>query len=407
MKSTLFPFSAGEDVSLDTRDYFIPQFAQLLATGAAGVGSRKLPQLDIFWGLLEKVAGPNVERIKKNSVTPIMRQLANNREKYPMTPEGRQQLLEDADQLSSNFAIARAVARIFLPAAPIVQFFADTKQGNMLQGQLLDDIRKTENEVFSRGGTFTEAINILLDRYGLGIWAYFGSGSETNIPGLQPTKEYQQWVFDNNGLLDKYPHAGGYLGPQQGEYNSKVFQQQIALEQRQQAGSDVSLEDAANIFANAYYDYQMSTVPLEWEGTQEATLFRNKILNEVNQRFPGWDPLGTYSDSNTKRIRQFQDIEKMVNDPEIVSMPAGSALKEYMGARRQAVQAQIDASAGAVTDRNWISLAGTVALREYLYRTGARLARDVPEFGPMWQNVLVKEFETKDLVKIEVTDGSK
>jgi hypothetical protein len=405
VKSSLFPFAAEDDVSLDPRDYFVPQFAQYFATGVAGVGQNKVPQLNLLWNFLEAGSGPNVERIKQASVIPIMRQLASNTDKYPLTPDGRRQLLEDADELSSNFAVARSFARTFLPAAPIVQFFADTKQGNVLQGVLLDDIRKTENEVFARGGTLTEAINILLDRYGLGIWAYFGSGSETNIPGLQPTKEYQNWLFENENILEKYPNAGGYLGPQQGEYNAKVFRQQTLLAQRQLKGGDVSLEDAANLLAASYYENRMATVPFEWQGTDAEKAFRNEVLNEVEARFPTWDPLGAYADSQVKRRLQFQDIEKMVADPSVTKTPQGAALKDYMDARRQAVQAQIDFSNGDVTDRNWNTLESTIELREYLFRKGRQLIDAVPEFAPMWQNVLVKEFKTDDLIKTEVTDG--
>lgn len=398
-KSTFMPFTTG-DVSVDWRDYILPQFAQLLASGIAGKGKEKLSQADILWGLIEKASGTRVEEMKKASAVPIMRQLATQIDKYPMTPEGRQQLLDDADALSNNMAIARGVARTFLPGAPITQFYVDTKQGGMLQGMLLDEIRTTENEVYARGGNLSEAVSILLDKWGTGIWAFFGSSSETNIPGLQPTKEYQKWVFSNKGLLDKYPMAGGYLGPQLGEYNAKVFMQQMQLDQRQTKGAPVSMEEAANLYADVYFDYQMSTITEEEEilDPSGAARFRETIRRETEQKFPTWSPLAGAADAQIKRRIQFQEINKMVNDPSITSTPAGRGLKEYMDDRNVGISKMTKFDPANVTESNWSSVEASYSLRQRLYNTGNKISEEIPEFGPIWTNILSKEFNKKDLI---------
>jgi len=322
LKSTLFPFATGE-VTLDPRDYFIPQFWQYFASGAAGAGRRVLPQGDTFWNLLEKSSGPIVEKTKKASLIPIMRQLSANLDKYPPGEEGRKKLLEDANNLADNFSVVRAMAKAFLPAASTTQYYAQTEQGKIMQGVLLDEIRKTENEVFAKGGTLTQAVNILLDRYGLGIWSFFGSGSKSNIPGLQPTKEYQNWVFQNRELLGKYPFAGGYLGPQDGEYNNKVYIQQVLIGQRAPKDPSVAIQEAENLLADVWWDNQIATIPPEEENTQEANQFRAQVRNDVLQRFPNWNPLIQAAEAQTKRRNQINDIEKMAEDPEIMALPAG------------------------------------------------------------------------------------
>jgi len=395
VKQTFMPFS-GANTDMDWRNYFIPQFAQLAATGIAGKGKDLIPSLDVMWGALEKFSGTSVEQTKKASVIPIMRQLATQTDKYPLTPEGRKQLLEDANNLSDNFAIARSLARAFSPAAPITQYYVDTKQGNLLQGMLLDEIRKTENEVFAKGGNLSQAVTTLFDKWGPGIWAFFGSSSETNIPGLQPTKEYQSWVFKNKGLLQKYPMAGGYLGPQLGKYNARTFTQQTLLGQRGPKDSSVALEDAANVMAEAYYDYQISTIPPEYEGTDQARQFTDQIKTEVEQKFPSWSPLLSTAEAQIKRRTQFQEIRNMIQDPKIVNTPAGSALKEYMSLRDGAIQSMIDYDS-TITERNWNSVEASYSLRQYLFDQGNTMAKETPEFGPLWQNILVREFNSKDL----------
>jgi hypothetical protein len=395
VKQTFMPFS-GANTDMDWRNYFIPQFAQLAATGIAGKGKDLIPSLDVMWGALEKFSGTSVEQTKKASVIPIMRQLATQTDKYPLTPEGRKQLLEDANNLSDNFAIARSLARAFSPAAPITQYYVDTKQGNMLQGMLLDEIRKTENEVFAKGGNLSQAVTTLFDKWGPGIWAFFGSSSETNIPGLQPTKEYQSWVFKNKGLLQKYPMAGGYLGPQLGKYNARTFTQQTLLGQRGPKDPPVALEDAANVMAEAYYDYQVSTIPPEYEGTDQARQFTDQIKTEVEQKFPSWSPLLSTAEAQIKRRTQFQEIRNMIKDPKIVNTPAGSALKEYINLRDGAIQSMIDYDS-TITERNWNSIEASYSLRQYLFDQGNTMAKETPEFGPLWQNILVREFNSKDL----------
>lgn len=396
VKQTFMPFS-GANSDMDWRQYFIPQFVQLAATGIAGKGSDKIPALDVVWGALEKFASNDVEQTKKTASIHIMRQLATQIDKYPTTPEGRKQLLEDVDSLSDSFAIARSFARTFLPAAPITQYYVDTKQGNILQGLLLDEIRKTENEVFAKGGTLSQAVATLFTEWGPGIWAFFGSGSETHIPGLQPTKEYQSWVFNNKGVLDKYPVAGGYLGPQLGEFNARIFTQQVLLGQRSRKDPQVSLEDAANIMAEAYYDHRVSSISPEDEGTDEARRAIEGFKTETEQKFPTWSPLLSTAEAQVKRRLQMQEIRKMIKDPKIVNSPAGFALKEYMSVRDAAIQKMIDAEP-TVTERNWNTVEASYDLRKYLFNEGNLMATETPEFGAMWQNILKREFKTDDIV---------
>lgn len=396
MKQTFMPF-AGANSDMDWRQYFLPQFVQLAATGIAGKGSDKVPSLDVVWGALEKFASNDVEQTKKTASIHIMRQLAGQIDKYPLTPEGRKQLLEDVDSLSDNFAIARAFARTFLPAAPITQYYVDTKQGNILQGLLLDEIRKTENEVFAKGGNLSQAVTTLFTEWGPGIWAFFGSGSQTHIPGLQPTKEYQSWVFDNKGLLGKYPMAGGYLGPQLGEYNARIFTQQVLLGQRSRKDPKVSLEDAANIMAESYYDYRVSSISPEDEGTDEARRAIEGFKTETEQKFPTWSPLLSTAEAQVKRRLQMQEIRKMIKDPKIVDSSGGFALKQYMLMRDAAIEKMIDAEP-TVTERNWNTVEASYSLRKHLFDKGTLMAKETPEFGALWQNILKREFKTDDIV---------
>lgn len=396
MKQTFMPF-AGANSDMDWRQYFLPQFVQLAATGIAGKGSDKVPSLDVVWGALEKFASNDVEQTKKTASIHIMRQLSGQIDKYPLTPEGRKQLLEDVDSLSDNFAIARAFARTFLPAAPITQYYVDTKQGNILQGLLLDEIRKTENEVFAKGGNLSQAVATLLTEWGPGIWAFFGSGSQTHIPGLQPTKEYQSWVFDNKGLLGKYPMAGGYLGPQLGEYNARIFTQQVLLGQRSRKDPKVSLEDAANIMAESYYDHRVSSISPEDEGTDEARRAIEGFKTETEQKFPTWSPLLSTAEAQVKRRLQMQEIRKMINDPKIVDSSGGFALKQYMLMRDAAIEKMIDAEP-TVTERNWNTVEASYSLRKHLFDKGTLMAKETPEFGALWQNILKREFKTDDIV---------
>ena len=396
MKQTFMPF-AGANSDMDWRQYFLPQFVQLAATGIAGKGSDKVPSLDVVWGALEKFASNDVEQTKKTASIHIMRQLAGQIDKYPLTPEGRKQLLEDVDSLSDNFAIARSFARTFLPAAPITQYYVDTKQGNILQGLLLDEIRKTENEVFAKGGNLSQAVTTLLTEWGPGIWAFFGSGSQTHIPGLQPTKEYQSWVFDNKGLLSKYPMAGGYLGPQLGEYNARIFTQQVLLGQRSRKDPKVSLEDAANIMAESFYDHRVSSISPEDEGTDEARQAIEGFKTETEQKFPTWSPLLSTAEAQVKRRVQMQEIRKMIKDPKIVDSSGGFALKQYMLMRDAAIEKMIDAEP-TVTERNWNTVEASYSLRKHLFDKGTLMAKETPEFGALWQNILKRESKTNDIV---------
>jgi hypothetical protein len=91
------------------------------------------------------------------------------------------------------------------------------------------------------------------------------------------------------------------------------------------------------------------------------------------------------------------EIRKMVEDYKVLNTAAGFTLKQYMNTRDTAVQQMIDYDS-SVTQRNWKSVEASYSLRQYLFNEGNRMAMETPEFAPMWQNILKKEFETKDIV---------
>ena len=92
-----------------------------------------------------------------------------------------------------------------------------------------------------------------------------------------------------------------------------------------------------------------------------------------------------------------QEIRKMVEDYKVLNQPAGFALKEYMEIRDSALQ-QMIAYNPTVTQLNWVNVDASYALRQYLFNEGNRIVAEKPAFGSLWQNVLKKEFQTKDIV---------
>jgi len=63
----------------------------------------------------------------------------------------------------------------------------------------------------------------------------------------------------------------------------------------------------------------------------------------------------------------------------------------------------IDFAPGEINVTNWTQVKSSYSLRQWLFDTGNALAQRNPDFAPLWTNVLVKEFDTKDLkVPVEV-----
>jgi hypothetical protein len=169
------------------------------------------------------------------------------------------------------------------------------------------------------------------------------------------------------------------------------------LNWRQVKDPAVAIEEGANLLADAWYDYQIAQIPRGQENTSEARQYKAEKRAEIQQRFPTWDTLGAVADAQVRRRLQMSEVRKMISDPDILTTPQGVAVKNYMALRDSAIQQMIAADPENVTVNNWTDVGASVSLRQYLFDEGQRIAEQTPEFNPMWANVLVKEFERKDL----------
>lgn len=397
IRGTLFPY--GQPAMLNKiADYLVPAWGQaLVSSGSQLLGSK----YDFFDNLAQVMVGDQDERRNAVTVNAVITNIASNRGDVPLTDEERIKLLDEAQRKAAYLGGFNGFLRIFLPSVPITKMYTDLGNENVTTGQVLDDLRKFEAEE----GSWAKGVYKLLNKYGPDTWIYL-AGSSISTPGMQPTKEYAAWFRDNGSLVDKYPLVGGYLGPQDGEYDPKAFTEQRATGYRKPADIAVRQEKALNNLAWAIYRNAQDRLLKQGRDqglldsqTKSSPQYKEQMKQqaaELKKLYPMWNPKAAGGEQERELVNQIRQIERMVKDKKVLSTDAGKGLKMYWDYRTRNVAKVVNADPNMAND-SWRTANGGLELRWRLEQMGAYAVKKHPEFRTLWEYVLSNEFEPSDL----------
>lgn len=400
LRSVAFPFGDPQARS-KFADYLLPAWGQGLA---ASIASRGGKGTDLFDNLQQLGSTETNDAIRATTVNAVLTNIASNRQGIPLTAEDREALLDDAVAKADFLLAIKALGRIFLPGASMTKYFTEVGAENVTAGYVMDDFRKMQEESEKRGGNFNDAVMELLQKYGSDAWVYL-SGATESKPGLQATKEYADWQRSNPGLLDKYPLVAGWLGPQTGEFDPKSYNAQRSSGQRKPRDIEARQEQALKNLASSIYRNYRDTIIRDnvGRGLTEEQVRRSADFgalstakrDELMKQFPMWDP-STQAGTDPDLPNQIIQIEKMVKDAKVLNTEAGKALKQYWDFRTAQVNAVVAANPKLAANK-WRENNDGIPLRFELERVGSGLAEKYPEFAPLWENVLSREYRPPEL----------
>jgi len=109
----------------------------------------------------------------------------------------------------------------------------------------------------------------------------------------------------------------------------------------------------------------------------------------VKSLFPFWDGKYGWVESAKRREKQIQQLQEIADSPFAEQSEVGKMVKVYMGLREWYVSEYQAADLGT----DWTKNANAEYVRIGLTKAGDELARMVPQFAFVWQNVLAPEFE--------------
>jgi hypothetical protein len=402
LRATVFPFGDPQSRS-KIADYLLPAWGQGFAAAIASRGGKT--GTDFFDNLQQLASTETNDSIRATTVNAVLTNIASNKRGIPLTAEERDAIINDAVAKTDYLLAIKALGRIFLPGASYTKYFTEIGAENVTQGQVLDDFSKMQEEARKNGGSYTDAVVALFNKYGDGAWVFLAGGTQA-APGLQVTKEYAKWQLANPGLVDKYPLVAGWLGPQTGEYDPAAYRAQSSSGLRKPRDIEQRQERALNNLAWAQYNHykdQLVDIGAK-QGFTEQQVKRSENFkamvkaksDELKTQFPMWNPAATSGELERELVNQIRQIEKMVKDPAVLKLDGGKALQQYWDFRKRSIDLATSQDPSLAND-SWRKAKNAGAMRAQLTRIGEQLVDTYPDFAPLWENILSREFEPAEI----------
>ena len=394
-------------------DLSSPDIAQFLVPGASDQVMRILGSngLELF---------SKVEDRQKAAQTIIRAlQVASATKDYdPVTPgqqgptgyDSIEQWQADGKELGTKVYGLIGWAGLFLPGAPIAQWTAKSKKGNVLVGILAERWNQIDKQGDKNGLNYQDKLEMFVNEYGNeNFVAFLQPITDRSITGSSSTKEYSDWYRGNKAVVDKYQNVGGYFSPKSSELDPDVWNiQKLAgdVKYKDPKQFAINLESAiANFTFNRNMKNVMASIsPDEMFGTlaQLQIKAEKKIqIKAIQAAYPNWDRAASATASQRNRRVQLLEARKFTQEPSMQQNDAVKAAAAYFKYRDANVNYTV-ANYPGVTEDNWGSLSknnASIVLRQALWDEGERLSEKYPQFVNLWQNVLSREF-----ISVQVED---
>jgi hypothetical protein len=372
------------DPPVELQSYFTPlairRFAQGLAAGTP------FERVAFFMG------NPNSDPVYKTMQSrTFMAELASG--KYSQDEDGVREAMQASQDKGNTLWWLRGLTQWFSPGAPISQFYAEKDEKLIPLGVLLDSIRKTENDIKEKGGTFQDQIDAVVNQYGDLVLPYLASISESKVPGAESSKDFYKFKTENEDLFKRYPTVAGYFGPNTNEFDQEIYNIQ------KRAGELVALpkEEIASQVEQLWGNFRYNKYDRELTQALGETPVKGYALSiaesQIKASLPSWNRTLAYQEYNDQLINSVNSIIKASDDPKLADLPVITPLKEYL-TQRNAILNIITRSSGLTSVNSWRNNRGGIAEREALKIIGDGIAEKNPAFQGVWDSVLSREFKT-------------
>ena len=316
--------------------------------------------------------------------------LYNNHPELYKGQDGFDKAMDDAKDMAIKWIGIRGFVAGFGPGAPMTEWLATTKYGQVEVGVLLDDLNKLERDAVAAGEPSFNGFNRWIEKWGEAVWVYTASLSQPTIAGQSASKEFEAWSKDNRKFLDKYKYAGGYFGPR-GEFDLDVYSRQIEAEKWERRSPEDAVSSAQNKMGNYLYYKFTNQFPDAFKRTPDYKVAVSEWANQIKTDYPGWERPGLQAQERSDRLNdQLIELRRMAKDDGVDSRYREPVTK-YFAALDDALSQE--AKRGVTLD-NWGNSKAGFPVREYIRNEVVpNILAQHPEFTPVWEQVLSYELQ--------------
>lgn len=284
----------------------------------------------------------------------------------------QQQLIEETNSEATSLLLTQALMQNVMPSTPILNFFAETKQGSFSQVQLSNSFY---NMYQDNGGDYNAALAQFADTYGNRAITVMIRGYSSS---LMTTSEAWDFAQSHPDLSDKYMDIMPYFFPRDG-----IFSQTYAKALRTRRGAtrmtlQEILAEADSMTANLIKDRLIRKAA---ENGYDDTWIAEQYKNLVGDQFgAGWNP--TVRSNTAVRENRLATIREAIKSDKMISTPLGGAIKTYIDARDAYL---------ADSDYKTLGAQGNADIRLELENLANDLIQNNPDFRWVFNSLFASE----------------
>lgn len=370
VREVLFPYGLGDDptdswgsAGMAVADAILSPAAQRFIVGA-----------------VTSVTGdaPADDRLMLNSIFDVMRYRVSAGKGSTGTEADIRRLVADSTRDAGFLYMIRGLAGMALPSAPIPEFQVESGGELLMLRALSDQYRQYQEEDWS-----TASQRFLAD-YGEQMALVIQSKTVPTTAMLPVTREADEWVQSNPGVMDEYPLTFGLWAPGntgEDDFDFEAYNRYVRDRAVRTLGRELELSDLVylandRVASNIYRDTEAQLLAREDAVTESGNLteeaqryLSSEVRSDLRNRYPGFGSDGLERGPSSDDLRAAigapnesnAEVRRAVNDPRIPE-PLREALRTYLEVHDEAMTVW----APEVGSTTYYESEGTASIRTYL-----------------------------------------
>jgi hypothetical protein len=322
--------------------------------------------------------------VYSNTLMEVKRALAASGDYDLSNRDDVNQLEQDSIAKAQIITFMRAVTQFTGPTALSPEYIVKTKKGDVYVSELSRIFYEMQEDPEIG---YDNAVQEFLRVFGDDAAIYMSSKTRSLVEGLEPTREFQDWVDDNEQLVKDYTNKGQsvayYLAPGGSDFVFNVWMLQVMENKRVYQDFPAQVEQMQNkIGAALYADMRRTIGPSPSEDQREQLRDYRKSLHE---EYPGFPENAEFTVGAF--YNDVVDLKELVADERVADNEIAQAVGEYLTARDEAIEAS------GVTERGFRDAKSAAEGRKMLYALALSLIETTPEFARIFDRLLASEIE--------------
>lgn len=355
---------------------------------------------------------PESDRLFANTVTDLMRYLRSTGD-YTNSEEDQDRLEADAISKARKLYVIRAGAQFFSPTSPKPVAIAKVPE------TAAAELRKAHPELFDGDRLFNPALATrtvmadlvlndfremsdrdydtapfaFMDKYGEGALLFMQPKSRSVVGGLPVSKVGNDWVRTHPDIVKRYPLIYGYFAPQgdPGDFDIAAYNRQLESGEREPLSPHEVLRLASSRVGAMLYDQAKLKAGTTRAGQEWLSTVRTAIAAE----YPGFgEKLGLAERAKFPQV--LEQLEEAATDEKVLETDAGKGLVLYLAARQKALGQLAAISTKGRPIKGIGSAKAARPIREWLRQVAAAIGEEHPDFAPLFEQSLSREFTADD-----------